>query len=143
MNANRFRTSNGNQSNRIVPNKRNLMTIGTRGSQDRRDRKAACSKKTSNVEKYLFGSVAQVPGQVSIDDGSRRQICVRDQVVPVLGLLQSTESHLGSGDVFLRVLEVLILSRVSPESFVGLGIAWTNQSVLVPFDPLGLVGIGV
>lgn len=36
----------------------------------------------------------------------------RDQVVPVLGLLQSTESHLGAWNVFLRVLEVLELRRI-------------------------------
>lgn len=35
---------------------------------------------------------------------------VGDQVVPVLGLLQATESHLGARDVLLRVLEVLELS---------------------------------
>ena len=34
---------------------------------------------------------------------------VGDHVVPVLGLLQSTESHLGSGNVLLGVLEVLEL----------------------------------
>ena len=35
---------------------------------------------------------------------------VGDQVIPVLRLLQSTESHLGSGNVLLGVLEVLELS---------------------------------
>jgi hypothetical protein len=34
---------------------------------------------------------------------------VRDQVVPLLLLLQTTESHLGAGDVLLGVLEVLEL----------------------------------
>ena len=32
---------------------------------------------------------------------------VGNEVVPVLGLLQTSESHLGSRDVLLRVLEVL------------------------------------
>ena len=38
---------------------------------------------------------------------------VRDQVVPVLRLLQTAESHLRAGDVLLWVLEVLELSDVS------------------------------
>lgn len=37
-------------------------------------------------------------------------ICnIRDEVVPVLCLLKTTERHLGSGDVLLGVLEVLEL----------------------------------
>jgi len=48
-----------------------------------------------------------------------------DQVVTVLGLLETTESHLGSGNVLLGVLEVL------------------EQSVVVPLDALLLVGVGV
>lgn len=36
----------------------------------------------------------------------------RDQVVPVLGLLQTTEGHLGARNVFLGVLEVFELMRV-------------------------------
>jgi len=50
---------------------------------------------------------------------------VRDQVIPVLVLLQSTESHLGTWDVLLRVLEIL------------------EQSALIPGDSLLLVGVGV
>lgn len=38
-----------------------------------------------------------------------------DQVVPVLALLQATESHLGAGNVLLGVLEVLVLSNCQPE----------------------------
>lgn len=34
---------------------------------------------------------------------------VRDQVVPVLALLQTTEGHLGAGNVLLGVLEVFEL----------------------------------
>ena len=46
---------------------------------------------------------------------------IRDQIIPILGLLQSTKSHLRTGDVFLGVLEVLELWRyvrltTSPES---------------------------
>lgn len=38
-----------------------------------------------------------------------------DQVVPILRLLQSTESHLGTGDIFLGVFEVFELFIVSKE----------------------------
>jgi hypothetical protein len=48
-----------------------------------------------------------------------------DEVVAVLGLLETTESHLGAGDVLLGVLEVL------------------EEGVLVPGDALLLVGVGV
>jgi hypothetical protein len=48
-----------------------------------------------------------------------------DQVVTVLGLLETTESHLGSGNVLLGVLEVL------------------EESVVVPLNALLLVGVGV
>jgi len=36
-----------------------------------------------------------------------------DQVVPVLGLLETTKGHLGPWDVLLGVLEVLKLQNVS------------------------------
>ena len=48
-----------------------------------------------------------------------------DEVVAILGLLETTESHLGAGDVLLGVLEVL------------------EEGVLVPGDALLLVGVGV
>jgi len=48
-----------------------------------------------------------------------------DEVVAVLGLLETTECHLGTGDVLLGVLEVL------------------KQCVLIPHNALCLVGIGV
>jgi hypothetical protein len=48
-----------------------------------------------------------------------------DEIVAVLGLLETTESHLGAGDVLLGVLEVL------------------EEGVLVPGDALLLVGVGV
>lgn len=48
-----------------------------------------------------------------------------DEVVTVLGLLETTKGHLGTGDVLLGVLEVL------------------EEGVLVPSDALLLVGVGV
>ena len=30
-------------------------------------------------------------------------MCVRDQVIPVLGLLETTEGHLGTWNIFLGV----------------------------------------
>jgi len=48
-----------------------------------------------------------------------------DQVIAVLGLLQTTKGHLGSGNVLLRVLEVL------------------KQSIFVPGHAGLSVGIGV
>lgn len=50
---------------------------------------------------------------------------LRNQVIPVLLLLQATESHLGAGDVLLGVLEV------------------REEGLFVPLDALLLVGIGV
>lgn len=48
-----------------------------------------------------------------------------DEVVAVLGLLETTKGHLGTGNVLLGVLEVL------------------EERVLVPGDALLLVGVGV
>ncbi|KAI6756299.1 hypothetical protein HG530_012035 [Fusarium avenaceum] len=50
---------------------------------------------------------------------------LRNEVVAILGLLQATEGHLGTGNVLLGVLEVL------------------EESVVVPLNALLLVGIGV
>lgn len=55
----------------------------------------------------------------------RVRVNVRNQVIPVLLLLQATESHLGAGDVLLGVLKV------------------GEEGVVVPGDALLLVGIGV
>lgn len=77
-----------------------------------------------------------------------------DQVVAVLGLLQATEGHLGTGDVLLGVLEVLELKRRSATDrrksksplhvCLGSGDSGkTYESVVVPGDALLLVGIGV
>lgn len=50
---------------------------------------------------------------------------LRNQVIPVLLLLQAAESHLGTGDVLLGVLEV------------------GEERVVLPGDALALVGVGV
>jgi len=50
---------------------------------------------------------------------------VSDQIVPVLGLLQTAEGHLGSGNILLWVLQIGI------------------KGVLIPGDALLLVGISV
>jgi len=48
-----------------------------------------------------------------------------DEVIPVLILLQTAKGHLGSWNKLLWVFEVF------------------KQSILLPFDTLGLVGVGV
>lgn len=50
---------------------------------------------------------------------------LRNEVVPVLLLLETTEGHLGTGNVLLGVLEVL------------------EEGLVVPGDALLLVGVGV
>ena len=71
-----------------------------------------------------------------------RRSYVRDQVVPVLVLLQSAESHLGSRDVLLGVLEVFELEENHKPPRCRVDSA-TYESALVPFDALGFVCIGV
>ena len=66
-----------------------------------------------------------------------------DEVVAVLGLLETTEGHLGAGNVLLGVLEVLELWRISIASHRTFHPWQTYQSVLVPGDTLLLVGVGV
>jgi len=69
---------------------------------------------------------------------------IRDQVVPVLVLLQSTESHLGTWDIFLWVLEIFELYiAVSMVHIIFMDIGGTNKSLLAPVNSLLLVGIGV
>lgn len=69
---------------------------------------------------------------------------IRDQVVPVLILLQSTESHLCSWNVLLWVLEVFELLLVrNCLSFLFRGDLVTYESVFLPLNSLCLVGIGV
>lgn len=50
---------------------------------------------------------------VALDIRIGRVLSVRDQVIPILGLLQSTERHLGTRNVFLGVLEVFELHNPS------------------------------
>lgn len=40
-----------------------------------------------------------------------------DEIVPILGLLQAAEGHLGAGNVFLWVLKILKLSTISAKKF--------------------------
>lgn len=75
--------------------------------------------------KRLFSSIAQVAiahtqnistvSTWNIKEVTMRKKNVRNQVIPILLLLQSTESHLGSGNVFLRVLEVIELYIIQPQ----------------------------
>jgi hypothetical protein len=68
-----------------------------------------------------------------------------DQVVTVLGLLETTKGHLGARNVLLGVLEVLELCCVSidyPVAFLS-SCGVTYKSVVVPLDTLLLVGVGV
>jgi hypothetical protein len=70
---------------------------------------------------------------------------IRNEIVPVLVLLQAAKRHLGAGDVLLGVLEVRELRKAlanrKPTS--RLGARWAYQSVVVPGDALLLVGVGV
>jgi hypothetical protein len=55
--------------------------------------------------------------------GRKARLCglvlkVGDEVVAVLGLLQATEGHLGTGNVLLGVLEVLELKRESTDALL-------------------------
>ena len=70
---------------------------------------------------------------------------VGDQVVPVLGLLETAESHLGARDILLWVLEVLKLRQGQYASLPApLCHLWTTyQSVLLPQNALLLIRIGV
>ena len=62
------------------------------------------------MEDHLLGCVAEMAGARSVriirkpgDTG------IRDQVVPVLGFLEATKSHLGTWNVLLGVFEVFKL----------------------------------
>jgi hypothetical protein len=70
-------------------------------------------------------------------------VYLRDQIVPVLVLLQSTESHLCAGNVLLWVLEVFELEISASIPAKSLPIPITHQCIVVPLNSLGLVGIGV
>lgn len=77
-----------------------------------------CPDDTANLIVFLFYAVLPRPllGRV---------LQVGDQVSALVGLLQTSEHHLGAGDVLLGVLQVL------------------EEGLLVPGDALGLVGVRV
>lgn len=67
-----------------------------------------------------------------------------DEIVPVLALLQTTESHLGSRNVLLWVLEVLELCvALAHLTLHRCSSCVSYQSALVPFNALLLVCIRV
>ena len=72
---------------------------------------------------------------------------IRDQVIPVLALLQATERHLRAGDVLLRVLKVLKLwtplATASPSPHFFSSMPQTYQCVLIPLNSLLLVRVRV
>ena len=53
------------------------------------------------------GGWVGVAGEVCLGDGRAKNL--RDQIIAVLRLLETTEGHLGAGDVLLGVLEVVEL----------------------------------
>jgi hypothetical protein len=71
----------------------------------------------------LLRGVAEVPNEVIVSRISRlhRERPIRDQVIPVLVLLQSTESHLGSWNILLGVLQVLELEGRVVSTCLGVG----------------------
>jgi hypothetical protein len=70
---------------------------------------------------------------------------IRDQVIALLGLLETAKGHLGAGNVLLGILKVgeLDAESVSRSRTHHISNATTYQSLLVPGDALLLVGIGV
>ena len=58
-----------------------------------------------------------------------------------LALLETTEGHLGAGNVLLGVLEVFELSSVSDKRLIVATVSY--QGILLPCDSLLLVGIGI
>jgi len=71
---------------------------------------------------------------------------IRDEVVPVLLLLEAAKGHLGAGNVLLGVLKVVELQAIvsgRSQSARDAPAGCTYEGVLVPGDALLLVGIGV
>ena len=93
---------------------------------------------------YLLAGLLLEPGDevVSIlrECKEVRPFCPGAQTY--LALLQTTESHLGAGNVLLGVLEVLKLVAVSACPLFG-SFAAPYQCALFPCDTLLLVGVGV
>jgi hypothetical protein len=72
-------------------------------------------EKGKMVVAYLeVSSLSQLKKEKSVSARPNRSVRknIRDQVVAVLGLLQTTESHLGTRNVLLGVLEVLELQTL-------------------------------
>ena len=67
---------------------------------------------------------------------------LRDEVVPVLALLQATESHLCAGNVFLGVFKILKLQKSAAIRVWEVN-SNPDQRIFLPCDSLLLVGIGV
>lgn len=79
-----------------------------------------------NTELELVASMCVLCGGMrGIRDLLGGRLEVGNQIATLVGLLQTGEDHLGAGDVLLGVLQVL------------------EQSILVPGNALGLVGICV
>ena len=62
------------------------------------------------MDNHLFGRTTQV---AILHISTTKFLCrvqdIRDEIVPILGLLQAAKSHLGARNVLLWVLEVLEL----------------------------------
>lgn len=67
------------------------------------------------VARRLSGLLLEVTVRTPLADRSKRRTgqVLRDKVVAVLGLLKTTEGHLGSGNELLGVLEVVELEAQS------------------------------
>jgi len=68
---------------------------------------------------------------------------IRDQVIPVLALLEATEGHLGTWNIFLGVFEVLELEKSLATLCFRQYVGVTHQGVLLPLDTFLLVGVGI
>ena len=66
---------------------------------------------------------------------------IRDQVIPVLALLQATKSHLGAWDIFLWVFKILKLEIHQRD--LSTIVKPSYESIFTPGNPFGLVGVGV
>ena len=117
-------------ASRHRPNRTSIMMVQSErkafGTREIEDHVGGESKENMRTRRRLLGLV--------LEEG--------DEVVSVLGLLETTEGHLGTGDVLLGVLEVLELGQVScelPGAFNG----YTYQSLVAPLNTLLLVGVGV
>ena len=72
------------------------------------------------VENHLLGCVAEMAGARSVCKNRKPgDTGIRDQVVPVLGFLKATKSHLGTWNVLLGVFEVLELETAHQHSCIS------------------------